>query len=863
VAATQLTRLALALEGRYAIERELGRGGMATVYLARDLKHDRAVALKVLRAELSAIVGAERFLQEIRLTAGLQHPHILPLLDSGEAAAFLYYVMPYVEGEALRQRLSREGQLPLDEALRLTREVADALDYAHQQGIIHRDIKPENILLSRDHALVADFGIAKPPASDGATALTETGLVLGTAAYMSPEQAAGHPVTAASDVYSLGCVLFEMLAGHPPFLAPTPQAALARRFTEPVPSIRVLRHDVPTGVDAALRRALSRSPEERYGRATAFAEALSAPREPALRVARWSLAGAAVAVGLFVATMATRHLAAPASAGTSGSHRTMLVVLPPQSLGDSADAAFADGLGDEITTRLASLSGLGVIGRASALRYRDTPAPPREIARELGADYVLLTTVRWDRARSQPRIRVTSQLVRAADQTSAWSDSYDADLSGVFEVQGTVAAKIAEAMGVRLASADRDRLAAVPTRNPEALRYYLRGRDLRRQVYIGYEDREQDAIRAFTEATRLDSGFAAAHAGLAEALLGDWATAAQVTRADSVVHVALRLDPTLPEARAALAGVLLARGYPDSAIAELEHAHATRPGSAEILRALGVALRERAGLDSSLRVLAEAVRLDPRSAETLTEACRSAYAVSLDSAGVYCARTVRLEPDLFVGYLALAWRSHLEADQRGVDSIISRFAKRVGVRAAIAHFAGIPQFFLSFPSAYDTVMMNLSSTDVAALGLFTTHALVARRLGRIATMNADLDSAVARAEAALRRRDTLPEAQAAWIEASLGWGRGLQGRQQEALELTRRALARKPAGLSWYLRTQMHAIAAQTFTLAGDADAAVDELEVQLRQPWLITRTRLRRDPFWDPLRSKPRFRRLISEYPS
>ena len=210
-----------ALGDRYVGERELGRGGMATVWLARDLKHGRLVALKVLRPEVGAILGGDRFLREIQLTAGLQHPHILPLLDSGEAGGFLYYVMPYVEGESLRQRLSREGQLPLDEALRFTREVAEALDYARDQGIIHRDIKPENILLSRGHALVADFGIALAVSSAGRERLTETGLSLGTPAYMSPEQATADPkLDGRSDQYSLACVVYEMLAGEPPYTGP-------------------------------------------------------------------------------------------------------------------------------------------------------------------------------------------------------------------------------------------------------------------------------------------------------------------------------------------------------------------------------------------------------------------------------------------------------------------------------------------------------------------------------------------------------------------------------------------------------------------------------------------------------------------
>jgi len=272
-------RLATSLADRYRIERELGQGGMATVYLAHDVRHDRKVALKVLRPELSAILGAERFLAEIKTTANLQHPHILPLHDSGEADGTVFYVMPYVEGESLRERLHRERQLPIDDALRIAREVADALDYAHRQGVIHRDIKPENILLHDGRALVADFGIALAVSkSDGGTRMTETGMSLGTPHYMSPEQAMGErEITAKSDVYALGCVLYEMLSGEPPFAGPTAQAIIARVLTEEPRSLTLQRRTVPPHVEATILRALAKLPADRFQRAAEFAEALTRP----------------------------------------------------------------------------------------------------------------------------------------------------------------------------------------------------------------------------------------------------------------------------------------------------------------------------------------------------------------------------------------------------------------------------------------------------------------------------------------------------------------------------------------------------------------------------------------------------------
>ncbi len=321
-----LGRLRAALADRYRIERELGAGGMATVYLARDLRHERAVALKVLRPELAAALGPERFLREIKTTAQLNHPHILPLLDSGAADGTLFYVMPYVEGESLRGRLEREKQLPLDDALQIVREVADALSYAHSQGVIHRDIKPENILLQGGHAVVADFGIARAVSAAGGTRLTETGLAIGTPAYMSPEQATGsEDVDGRSDLYSLGCVLYEMLSGETPYTGPTAQAILAKKLSEPLPRISVVREAVSPGIEAALAKALARTPADRWVTASDFAAALAHPdgfatpsggtapaatRRPRVlgRLPRWARWAAGVAALAVVALLVSQFL---------------------------------------------------------------------------------------------------------------------------------------------------------------------------------------------------------------------------------------------------------------------------------------------------------------------------------------------------------------------------------------------------------------------------------------------------------------------------------------------------------------------------------------------------------------------------
>ena len=304
------SRLSTALADRYKIEREIGAGGMANVYLAHDLKHDRTVAVKVLRPKLAAVLGAERFLQEIKTTANLQHPHILPLFDSGEDDGFLYYVMPFIDGETLRDKLNRETQLGIEEAVRITTQVADALDYAHRQGVIHRDIKPENILLHDGRPMVADFGIALAVSAAAGGRMAETGLSLGAPHYMSPEQAtAEKDLTNRSDIYSLGCVLYEMLTGEPPHTGASAQAIIMKIVTEEVPPVTKVRKAVPPNVAAATAIALEKLPADRFTSAARFAEALATtswrpmkPTEPAVGAAdsvwrrRFQVAGALAAL---------------------------------------------------------------------------------------------------------------------------------------------------------------------------------------------------------------------------------------------------------------------------------------------------------------------------------------------------------------------------------------------------------------------------------------------------------------------------------------------------------------------------------------------------------------------------------------
>jgi serine/threonine-protein kinase len=541
---------AQALRDRYVLERELGRGGMATVYLARDLRHDRPVALKVVHEDLARSLGRERFLREIRTAARLQHPHILSVHDSGEAAGRLWFTMPYVEGESLRQRLARERQLPLREALRITEECARALDHAHQHGVIHRDIKPENVLLTADGStLVADFGIAKAlDAADAegvGAALTETGLVVGTPAYMSPEQSTGQrELDARTDVYSLGCVLYEMLAGEPPYVGASPQAVIAKRLTEPVPRVGTLRH-VPPQIERAVTTALARSPADRFLTAGDLAGALAAGDAPgpAERV-RFRLGRRARTIATIAAAMASG-----AGAGwllltrpwESRGGADSVAVLPFVNLSrEPGNEYFADGIAEELTATLGRVEGLRVAARTSAFAYKGKNPDLSEIRQRLGVESVLEGSVR----RAGERVRVTARLVDARDGRQLWSDIYEREARDVFGVQQELSRAIAVALRGRLAESQvQARQAPVA----DAYDLYLRGRHAwRRRTWEGL----LQARDLLEEAIERDPRFAAAHAGLADvyavmALWNDVPPGETYPRAKAAALRALALDSLL------------------------------------------------------------------------------------------------------------------------------------------------------------------------------------------------------------------------------------------------------------------------------------------------------------------------------
>jgi serine/threonine-protein kinase len=517
----ELERVTVALADRYRVRREIGQGGMATVYLADDLRHGREVAVKILRDEMAASLGAERFLREIRTVAQLSHPHIIPLYDSGERDGFLFYVMPFVEGESLRTLLDREGPLDIAQALRIAREVADGLAYAHRRGVIHRDIKPDNIMLSGGHALIADYGIARTLSTTTGETLTQSGLSVGTPLYMSPEQAAGDPdVDQRSDVYALGCVLYEMLTREPPFGGPTFQAIVVRHATSPVPSARAVRDTVPGAVDRLIARAMAKVPADRFPTAESFAEAIG----------RIDLRDGA-------AGPAAGPVAAPPPPA-------FLAVLPFVNVtGDPDDEFLSDGITEDLIHALAKVEGLRVVGRTSSFALKGRQEDVRAVGERLQVGSILEGSVR----RLGDRLRVTTQLVNVADGFQLWTERYDRKVDDIFAVQDDITQSIVEALRITVLRAAP---ASPATTDAHAYELYLKARYCwNRRTTTGI----RQSIGLYERALQEDPALGLALAGLGDSwvtlgIYGAGTPAEVMVPAKAAVQKALEIEPTLAEA---------------------------------------------------------------------------------------------------------------------------------------------------------------------------------------------------------------------------------------------------------------------------------------------------------------------------
>jgi serine/threonine-protein kinase len=675
-------RLITALADRYRIERELGAGGMATVYLAQDLKHDRKVAVKVLREDLSASLGKDRFLREIKVAAALQHPHILPLYDSGEADGLLFYVMPYVDGLSLRDKLVREGELPVGDAVRILRDIADALTEAHRHGVVHRDLKPENVMLRGRHALVMDFGVAKALSeATGRQSLTTMGVALGTPTYMSPEQAVADPhVDHRADLYAFGVVAYELLAGRPPFSGANPQQVLAAHVTASATPVANHR-SMPPALAALVMRCLEKRPADRPQSAEELIPQLEAVLTPSGGItptatvpvaavtvprSRRPVIGAGIGVMALLAAIGAWRVIRQPLAGVSAmpsaaSAPKRVGVLPFESRSrDTSDAYLGDGMATDLTTALAGMKGLHVVSRSSAFALRGRTA--REAGTALTADAMVEGTV----GKVENGLRVTVSLVNVADEAVLWSQRYDVTEKDLYALQDSTANAIASVLGVGIARRADASVASRRTANPEAHDLVLRGQFL---VEQNSEAGLHQAIALFERAAALDSTYADPWNGVAQAwfYLADtylapraavppmraaiekalvldstsaWAHALRAsllnaylldfTAAEKEYQIAAALDSTAP-----LVGdhawLLHTRGMDDSALAVVRRARRHNPFAFGPLNAAGAIFQNIGRMDSASAVCQELKRLAPspctqelliqqgRSAELVTE----------------------------------------------------------------------------------------------------------------------------------------------------------------------------------------------------------------------------------------------------
>ncbi len=629
---------------------------MATVYLAQDRKHHRPVAIKVLKPELAAALGPERFLREIETAARLNHPHILPLHDSGEADGFLYYVMPLVEGESLRGRLDREKQLSLEDALQITREVADALSYAHSHDVVHRDIKPENILFQAGHAVVSDFGIARAiTAAAAGEKLTETGITVGTPAYMSPEQATGSErLDGRSDVYSLACTLYEMLAGETPFTGPTAESVLHQHLAGEPPLVTAIREAVPGHIAQAIRRGLAKTRADRFATAAQFAQALAsnvaapaAPQAPALK---------------------------------------SIAVLPFADMSaEPGNEYFGDGMAEEIINALTGLGSVRVAARTSSFAFKGQNVDIRTIGERLNVGAVLEGSVR----RAGSRLRITAQLISVADGYHLWSQRYDRDLADVFAIQDEISRAIVDTLKIKLLGAESTTLVQPATDNLDAYNLYLKGRYFWTQRGEGLFK----GLECFTQAIEKDPDYPAALAGIADCnnLLAWYGLASPgdaFARARPAALRAVAIDGACAEAHTSLAYIKMFHDW-DWAGAEREYLRAMelKPGYATAHHWYSEYLLAAGRFDEAIAEAKRAQESDPLGL-ILHALIGLAYyfARRYDEAIAECERTIDMGPSFLPTHLWLG----LAYQQVG------RKEDAVQVYQRAASFPSAGQFLLGF-----------------------------------------------------------------------------------------------------------------------------------------------------------------------
>ncbi|MGI8401048.1 MAG: protein kinase domain-containing protein [Gemmatimonadaceae bacterium] len=873
-------QLQRALGDHYTIERELGGGGMSRVFLAEEVSLGRKVVVKVLPPDLAAGVNTERFRREIQLAARLQHPHIVPIYAAAVTDGLLYYTMPYVEGESLRARLSRSGELPIADAAGILRDILGALSYAHEHGVVHRDIKPDNILLTGPHALVADFGVAKAlkaSTTDSATPITSLGVALGTPAYMSPEQATADPATDhRADLYSVGAVAYEMLTGQQIFSARSPQAMLAAQAVESPEPLEKRRPSVPPQLSSVVMRALDKHAADRYQSAGEMLAAVNAAVTPGATTTPYpgvvspraanradrggTVKAVAAAIVLLALTSSSWYWyghRVPSAGAEASDAIPSLAVLPFENLGKQEDNYFVEGMTEEISSRLGQLSGVRVIGRQSSRAYANTTKGIPQIGKELGVGYILTGSVRWDRSLpGKNRVRVSPTLVRTSDGSQMWSEPYEDQLTGVFQMQSSVAERVAGALRLQLGPAQHATLTKRPTSNLDAYDYYLRGRALRT---LNMDD-ARNAPRMFERATQLDPRFALAFAYLGRARTRELGlfgfTAEVIHQAKAAIDSALALEPDLAPAHVALAYYYY-RVTEDHArgLDEFRKAEELAPSEPSDLEIKAEIERSEGKFVEAVSDLQKAAALDPRDLHTLANLSQGlGYLGRYDEADTVARQMLAIDPTIWNGYFLLA----RDALNRSGDIQGSLAIMKEGVARTNPAKIGTYLSYATWPAFLDPAIARALRTaspgpsDAEKLEYYNQIGNMSYTLRDAAGKREAADSILAIAQRVyhgVRYRDE------ATFYTSFAYS--LKGDRKRAMDAAEAYLRSERSSKDAVQHIDALISVVFAGAMVGEHDRAIEALSEVLSGPTPSSGANLRTDPELESLRSDPRFQLL------
>jgi len=875
--------------GPYEVVALIGAGGMGEVYKARDTRLGRDVAIKVLPAQVAADPDRlRRFEQEARAVAALDHPNILAIHDIGSHEGAPYIVTELLEGESLREKLTG-SPLPPRKVLGVAIQVASGLAAAHEKGIVHRDLKPENIFVTRDgQAKILDFGVAKlvpkreqAERSVAPTVLerTDPGIVMGTAGYMSPEQVRGQSVDHRSDIFSFGCVLYEMVTGRRAFARATAADTMAAILTEEPPDPSGIHQAVLLPLSRVIAHCLEKQPEERFESARDLVFELRAiladtgPAKPATittstrrrRVVGLALAAVTVLVAAGVLVLRLK----PAGQSARAAKPPKIVVLPFENLGAPEDAYFAAGMTEEITSRLANVQGLGVISRTSATEYTRRGKTVKEIGSELGVDYVLEGSVRWERgAGRESRVRITPQLIRVTDDTHVWADRYERVIADVFAIQSEVAENAVKAMGIALLPRERTALKEVSTNNLEAYDLYLRGRELasRSEKKAEYEG----ALQMYQAAVDRDPRFAQALAGLATSHLAMYwnyydRSQERLVKAKEAADRAVELRPDLAETHTALGfyfywGLL---DYP-RALSEFSAALKLQLNSSDALAAIGFVVRRQGRWAESADQLSKALELDPKNAVLLNEfgnGCIFArrYAEADRALRLAIAMSPHWEePYVLEALLQIRWHGDVGKAQAVLDE-----AHRVAELRDERYLAGSALGLALLRRDYQTGLRQLEAETRHTFDNLNYHAPIPLVRGEWQMLAGQHDLARHSFEAARveLEQKVAQDPDDPRFHSSLGIAYAGLGRRLEAVREAKLGCDLMPASKdAWRALYRLEDLAT-VYTMVGQPGEAIAQLEDLLQRSGEFTPHVLRLDPRWDPLRSDPRFQALLTKY--